>query len=205
MPAVTWGQELRRGTEFRPLDIVRPAPIDHGRLPGPVNYHYIDTSWQNSPYTYYLIHHHWPYPPIPPYPPYPYPYPPYPYPYPYPYPSPYGPGGYTTVPDFYGDSPDESNSYSTKPTTAVLPAVEGNNAVIHVRVPLALAEVTFDGHPTTSTGLNRVYTTPELTPGKTYTYSVTVNYSSGGLPRSETRAVRVQAGQSVSVDFTKPA
>jgi uncharacterized protein (TIGR03000 family) len=111
----------------------------------------------------------------------------------------------TTVPDYYGGTPDSNNPYSDRPTTAVLPAVEGNNAVVHVCVPLALAEVIFDGHKTSSTGMHRVFTTPELTPGKTYTYTVTVNWSEAGLPRSETRSVQVQAGQSVTVDFTKKA
>jgi uncharacterized protein (TIGR03000 family) len=44
-------------------------------------------------------------------------------------------------------------------------------------VPLALADVVFNGKLTTSTGKDRVFTTPELTPGKTYTYTVTANWT----------------------------
>jgi uncharacterized protein (TIGR03000 family) len=69
-------------------------------------------------------------------------------------------------------------------------------------VPLALAEVTFDGTPTTTTGINRIFTTPELTPGKTYTYTVTANWSEGGLPRSVSKTVQVKSGQTATVDFT---
>jgi uncharacterized protein (TIGR03000 family) len=195
-PTAAWGQVLRRSA-IRVNPIIRPAPFERGRLPDPVRYHYIDTSWQNSPYTYYLIHHEWPIPS------YPYPYP-YPDPYPFPYP-PFGGDGYTAIPDYYGGTPDSGNPYSDRPTTAVLPQNAGNNAVIHVRAPVALADILFDDYKTSSTGLNRVLTTPDLTPGKTYTYSVTANWSEGGLPRSETRTVQVQAGQSVTVDFTKKA
>ena len=85
----------------------------------------------------------------------------------------------------------------------MLPQVSGNNAVIHVKVPVALAEVTFNGQKTYSTGINRVFTTPELEPGKTHTYTVTASWSEGGLPRNETRAVQVTAGQTVTVDFTR--
>jgi uncharacterized protein (TIGR03000 family) len=190
--------QLRRGP-VRPAPVFRPAPIDHRRLVGPVRYHDIDTSWQNSPYTYYLIHHHRDWPPYGPY------YPPYYPPYPYPYYPPYYPGGYSpdfTVPDYYGGYTDSANPYSDRPTTAVLPKIEGNNAVIHVRVPLALADVTFDGYQTSTTGMNRVFTTPELEPGKTYTYSVTANWSEGGLPRSVTKTVQVKAGESTTVDLS---
>jgi uncharacterized protein (TIGR03000 family) len=75
--------------------------------------------------------------------------------------------------------------------------------VVYVHVPLALAEVTFDGHKTTSTGKDRVFTTPALTPGATYTFTVTATWTEGGLPRSETRTVPVQAGKSSYVDLAK--
>jgi uncharacterized protein (TIGR03000 family) len=156
-----------------------------------------DSGGASGGYSYHLIHHHpnWPYPPYP-YPPYPYP----PYPYPYPYPAyPYG----TLLPDFYQGTPDPNYSYSSMPTTAVLPPVDGNNAVVLVKVPLALADVTFNGTTTTTTGKTRVFTTPALEPGKTYSYSVTASWTDGGIPRTLTRTVQVSAGQTVTVDFSK--
>jgi uncharacterized protein (TIGR03000 family) len=130
----------------------------------------------------------------------------------YPYYNPYGYWGWNYYPGYYGSYPttpyyggtsDPYGVYSAGTTKATLPQISSNNAVVHVRVPLALAEVVFDGQTMISTGKDRVFTTPELTPGKTYTYTVTANWSEDGLPRTETRAVQVQAGQSSTVDFTK--
>jgi uncharacterized protein (TIGR03000 family) len=104
---------------------------------------------------------------------------------------------------YYGGTSNPYNVSSVGTTTAALPQISGNNAVVHVHVPLALAEVAFDGLRMTSTGKDRIFTTPELAPGKTYTYTVTANWADGGLPRSETRMVQVQAGQSATVDFSK--
>jgi uncharacterized protein (TIGR03000 family) len=127
----------------------------------------------------------------------------------------YDPGYYgsygTTVPSAYngstmsnyGSTSDPNNLYSSSTSMVASPQTSGNNAVVHVHVPLALAEVVFSGHKTTGTGKDRVFTTPELTPGKTYTYTVTATWTEGGLPRSETRMVQVQAGMSSFVDFAK--
>jgi uncharacterized protein (TIGR03000 family) len=122
------------------------------------------------------------------------------YPYDYGY-SPYS-GAYFNDSSWYPNA-GGSTSVSPLPSTAVLPQVSGNNAAIHVRVPFAVAEVTFNGQKITTTGIHRIFTTPELTPGKTYTYVVTANWTDGGLPWSETRTVQVQAGQVASVDLTK--
>jgi uncharacterized protein (TIGR03000 family) len=128
---------------------------------------------------------------------------------PYPYGGYYPPigGGYsagaTMLPDYYGGAADADNPYSSRPTSAVLPKVEGNNAVIVVKVPFAVADVSFEGQPTTQTGKTRVYTTPELAPGKTYTYTIQGNWTQDATPRTVTREVRVAAGQTVTVDLTK--
>jgi uncharacterized protein (TIGR03000 family) len=116
----------------------------------------------------------------------------------------YDPGYYGYYPpEYYGGASDLFNPYGASANTAVLPAISGNNAVIHVHIPIALADVAFDSVTTTSTGKDRVFTTPELTPGKTYTYAVTANWTEGGIPRTETRTVQVTAGQSSTVDFSK--
>lgn len=165
-----------------------------------------------SPYTYYLIHHRWPSPYSYLYSnPYSYPYPspyayPYPYPSAYPYSYPYG-SGYVpagmAVPDYYQGESDPGYSYSNMPTTAVLPQAKGTHAVVMVKVPLALADVTFNGEKTTTTGKTRIFTTPELEAGKSYSYAVTANWTEGGAQRTLTRTVQVTPGQTVTVDFTK--
>jgi uncharacterized protein (TIGR03000 family) len=190
---------------YRP---VRPlTPVTPAYRPG-----YIDTSWQNSPYVYWHIHHRWPgpYPPYP-YPPNPYPYP-VPAPYPVPYPVPYYPvvddGGsqpVTLVHNFYTPPPGSLDVPSDVPSTAVLPPPKGNTAVVAVVLPNEYAEVWFDGHKTNMTGSTRVFSTPDLTPGKSYHYTVKAVWFQG-LDRVEReRTVTVTAGQASVVDFTKDA
>jgi uncharacterized protein (TIGR03000 family) len=112
----------------------------------------------------------------------------------------YNPGYYSSYQsDYDGDTTPPYVSYGTN----TLLESSGNSAVVHVHVPLALADVAFDGKLTTTTGKDRVFTTPELTPGKTYTYTVTANWTEGGVARNESRTVHVQAGQSSTVDFSK--
>jgi uncharacterized protein (TIGR03000 family) len=129
----------------------------------------------------------------------------------YPYYNPYGYWGMNNNPgydgsymsDYYGYTSDSYDPFGAGKAPAVLPEVSGNNAVINVHVPIALADVAFDGQMTRGTGKDRIFTTPQLTPGETYTYTVTASWTEGGLPRAETRTVQVQAGQSATVDFSK--
>ena len=128
----------------------------------------------------------------------------------YPSYNPYGYGGtdpgYSSyMPDYYGGTSDSYVPSGTGTTTTVVPEISGNNAVIHVHLPIALADLSFDGTKTTSTGKDRVFTTPALTPGQTYTYTATANWTEGGVPRTEMRTVQVSAGQSATVDFSKKA
>jgi uncharacterized protein (TIGR03000 family) len=167
-------QYFRRSV--RPVRPVRPLP-------------YIDTSWQNSPYVYWMIHHHPPYPPLPPWP--------YPYPYPVPYPVPVD-QGYTVVNNYLPAEPDAQR------TTAVLPPPASNKAVVAINLPTTAAVVWIDGHKLES-GLSatRVYTTPELEPGHAYHYTVKAQWVRRGDNVSEERRVRVEAGKTSVVDLTK--
>jgi uncharacterized protein (TIGR03000 family) len=171
--------------------------------PYPYNYIYPTTYAGSIAGGYSIAPAAVPLPPVPPFTT------PYPYYNPFPYgavPPPIGAGytaGTTVVPGYYGGTADPDNPYSSMPTSAVLPKVSGNNAVIVVKVPFAVADVSFEGQPTTQTGKTRVYVTPELTPGKTYTYTVQGNWTQDAAPRTVTRQVRVEAGQTVSLDLTK--
>ena len=104
------------------------------------------------------------------------------------------------LPDYYGSASHPYGSYGNGST---LPEANANSAVVRVHVPLALTDVAFDGKLTTTTGKDRVYTTPELKPGKTYTYTVTANWTEGGVPHNEVRTVQVRAGESSTLDFSK--
>jgi uncharacterized protein (TIGR03000 family) len=118
----------------------------------------------------------------------------------------YGPYSYSSGDSGYygsygGDYFSGYQPYGASASANVLPQISGNNAVVYVHVPEVLADVDFDGVKTISTGKDRVFTTPELTPGQTYTYAVTASWTQGGVPRTETRTVKVQAGQTSTVEF----
>ncbi len=77
-------------------------------------------------------------------------------------------------------------------------------ARIQVLVPDPDAQVWFDGKATSSKGLKRNFETPDLIPGKTYTYKVRAAWTEAGQPRTAEREVEVSAGQHVTIDFTRP-
>jgi uncharacterized protein (TIGR03000 family) len=122
-----------------------------------------------------------------------------PYPYtssnPYVAPGPYGPGG--NKPEFYQVPQDTPYGYSNEQPWAE------KSAVVVVKVSLALVDVTINGNKTSLTGKTRVFATPELTAGKSYTYTLAATWTEGGVPRNATRTLQLTAGQTVTVDFTR--
>jgi uncharacterized protein (TIGR03000 family) len=73
--------------------------------------------------------------------------------------------------------------------------------VIRVRVP-ADARVWFDGDPTSQSGTDRVYTTPDLPDvQKRYRYTLRASWTAGGKPVTRSRTVVFRAGEQVTVDF----
>jgi uncharacterized protein (TIGR03000 family) len=79
-------------------------------------------------------------------------------------------------------------------------AIESKSATIDVHVPRG-AQVTFDGSPTHQTGTDRRFVSPPLDQGHMYSYRISARWLSNGQERTETRNVRVRAGQTVDVDF----
>jgi uncharacterized protein (TIGR03000 family) len=140
-----------------------------------------------------------------------YPYSPYnewrnrPYPYPVPY---YVPTGGTTYQSGYDSNPvppAQPQDASAPTPTGPLKTPPPNSALIVVRVPAEFTPIQFDGVGTTSVGLTRYYSTPELAAGKSHLYTITAVVNRGGRQVTEERQVAVAAGQTVSVDFTRPA
>jgi uncharacterized protein (TIGR03000 family) len=79
-----------------------------------------------------------------------------------------------------------------------------NAAHLQLLVPEG-AEVWVGDSKTTKTGTTREFASPPLTPGKTYTYQVTVRYrDAAGKLVNDRRAIQVRANDWFSVDFTKP-
>lgn len=77
----------------------------------------------------------------------------------------------------------------------------GRQARVEVIVPDANTEVMIQGQRMSSTGPRRFFISPELESGKTYSYSISI--PGGEKGKEETRTVEVQAGKSVTVDFSR--
>jgi uncharacterized protein (TIGR03000 family) len=146
----------------------------------------------------------------------PYWYPPYNYNYPYP---PYQAGGYyyppvTTYSSGYsGMVPPELDGVPSEPQqqvviphpTGALRAPPPNAAVIRVYVPNEFATVLFDGVKSSSVGTTRYYVTPDLQPGKQYTYAISTTFDRNGQSKTEERTITVAPGQTTVVDFNREA
>ena len=73
--------------------------------------------------------------------------------------------------------------------------------MMEVRVP-ANAEVWVEGDKTSQTGAVRHFSSPALTPGKTFTYDLRARWTGAdGKAVDRTKQVKVQAGARVGVDF----
>jgi uncharacterized protein (TIGR03000 family) len=79
------------------------------------------------------------------------------------------------------------------------------NAQINVLLPDPNAKVWFDGSPTTSTGTERLYHTPDLSTSVTNTYRIRATWLVNGKEITQERVVGVAAGRGTVVDFTRPA
>jgi uncharacterized protein (TIGR03000 family) len=91
---------------------------------------------------------------------------------------------------------------------AVSPALaqdgEKKVATIKVTVPAA-AKIMIDGKPTMSTGEERLFETPPLTPGKSFTYIFKATWFDGSYPTVRMAEVRVEAGKETVVDLRQGA
>jgi len=108
--------------------------------------------------------------------------------------------GYSYVPSTYG--------YAGTPQSyqAFYPPENATDKKVHVQVDLPdpNAEVWFEGAPTQQRGTTREFESPELMPGRTYTYHIRARWMDNGQMKDETRTVAVQAGQHMEVDFARP-
>jgi uncharacterized protein (TIGR03000 family) len=70
-------------------------------------------------------------------------------------------------------------------------------------LPDPQATVLFDGRPTTSTGAERSYHTPDLAPGGSYQYKLRVTWMQDGNQVSQERVVSVTPGRTTDVVFSR--
>jgi len=76
-------------------------------------------------------------------------------------------------------------------------------ATLVVELP-ADATLTVDGTATTSTSSSRVFITPALQPGRTYTYTLSAQVMRDGGVQTVTREVAVRAGEQTQVQLDIP-
>jgi len=97
-------------------------------------------------------------------------------------------------------STEEPIGTSRSAAAATVPAREAAAKVI-VTLP-ADATLSVNGQPTELTSDRRVFTTPELQPGKDYWYVLRAEVKRGGRIRVETQEVTVRAGRESRVAFS---
>src|SRR5262249_8764270 len=116
----------------------------------------------------------------------------YAYPYYYPYAVP------VYQPTYVVPAPATSSATPASPASAV----SANAAQLQVVLPDANAEVWMQGRKMPSNGsATRVFASPSLEPGKSYTYTVTAAWFQNGKMVKEERSVPVTAGATQVVDF----
>ena len=77
---------------------------------------------------------------------------------------------------------------------------QGNAARIVVHLP-ADATLTIDGQPTQSRSDTRVFVSPPLEPGRTFTYTLRAEMNRDGRTVTDRKTVEVRAGQTTEVTF----
>jgi len=123
-----------------------------------------------------------------------------------------GYGGYGGYAPYYGGPAYASYAAPVTDPGYIAPAVASNpqespdNAAhLQFNVPEG-AEVWFDSTLTKQTGSVREYTSPPLSPGRRFTYKISVRYrDANGKEINDTRPIHVRANDWFSIDFTRPA
>jgi uncharacterized protein (TIGR03000 family) len=83
-------------------------------------------------------------------------------------------------------------------------AVNPNQVRLEVMVPDPNATLLIQGQPMSAIGSRRVFVSPDLQPGRSYTYTITLQRNVNGRMEDDTRQIDVQPGSSMQVDFTRP-
>jgi uncharacterized protein (TIGR03000 family) len=90
------------------------------------------------------------------------------------------------------------------PTPDITPVVgvlaSEQEATVEVAAP-ADAVILFDGHKTSQTGNHRIFTTPPLPAGQTYSYLVEATFQQDGKPVTQRQPVQVSAGGQTALVF----
>ena len=124
---------------------------------------------------------------------------------------------YTTVTPMWNAGHDYQYAYPSRPygvpTTSPLPTTSpfpsppsismNSTAPANIRVvlPDATAKVWFEGHSTRTTGADRVYQSPPIASGNSYSYRIKAAWTEGGREVVQERTISVGPGQNAVLDF----
>lgn len=102
--------------------------------------------------------------------------------------------------------PSSTLTYSSEPvmrqSAYLAPELSSNQATMRVQVPNPNARVWFEDHLTQQTGTERIFQSPALEPGKSYTYTVKASWvDENGQELTKQKTVQVAAGQESVVNF----
>jgi uncharacterized protein (TIGR03000 family) len=100
-----------------------------------------------------------------------------------------------------------ATNYQNAPQTGYaeeseMPEMVQNIAHVRVLIP-ADAKLWFNGTETQQTGTERIFATPELTPGRSYKYEIRAQWQVEGKETTQTREVTFHAGDGVTVNMMK--
>jgi uncharacterized protein (TIGR03000 family) len=109
--------------------------------------------------------------------------------------------GYSTTGGYVIDSGGRSVQPGYVVERGSAPAVQPspNRALVRLTVPNADADVWFEGTETQQKGFQRVFATPELEPGKRYTYKVKARWMENGKEMTQEKDVTVEPGREVAL------
>jgi uncharacterized protein (TIGR03000 family) len=82
-------------------------------------------------------------------------------------------------------------------------SIQSDAAMLTVAVPAENAEVTVNGHPTTSDGTTRQFLSRGLKDGYVYTYNVEVSYEVDGQRKSDRKTVKLRRGDVERMEFAE--
>jgi uncharacterized protein (TIGR03000 family) len=126
--------------------------------------------------------------------------------YAYDYPTYYAYPSYAYPSTAYSDSYSRPSAYydalaSAAPTS---PTISPYRAKLELMVPDSNAQIIVEGQRMDGLGSRRFFVSPDLDPGKNYSYTITMRSNNAGRPEEDTREVMVSAGMLKRIDFTQP-
>lgn len=100
----------------------------------------------------------------------------------------------------YYPSADPNGKYYYSTPKAGIP-YEETTALLEVKVPVADADIWFEGVRTLRSGLVRQFRSPPLVVGRAYKYEVLALWNEGGREVKQSRFVTVRPGDRLTVEF----